>query len=134
MCFILIIVLLLLTACSTLGDNMKLTDNAASEGEKRIYSVHYQGKNYTECIRMCDDVGVTGYYEEGRHDSSGAIVIHSALRRTMTFSWRTPKGYDGFILGFMDASIDHRIGQYLYEYIDENTLLFQFKNPNNSNK
>ena len=90
------------------------------------YSINFNGIEYNDCQIVVDDLGHASKFPIWEPDPSGAIGFHYSLQHSTTISWRMPRDYDGFILGFMDGSTEWEPGQYVYEIVDENALFFRF--------
>lgn len=88
-----------------------------SDGERdssgECFTLSYNGEKYPYCVVQHSEHKFTEWY-------------YGLCTYTCTFYWRVPVGYDGMILGYYDHANPIPAGAYLYEAVDENTLLFRF--------
>ena len=102
------------------------TWNGGTSDGPNTFTVHYNGMDYAECQMVVDNNCWQDRIWMSRPTSSGALDMYYIYRYFLRVSWRMPEGYDGFVFGFLDASIEWEEGQSINEFADENTLFFRF--------
>lgn len=82
------------------------------EDNKKLYTIWYKGKEYTECKSMFSGSGF-GEWEDGILTWEGdAFVV-------------VPAGYDGMVVCFRNAALEGKAGDYIYDVADEDTIFFR---------
>ena len=82
------------------------------EDNKKLYTIWYKGKEYTECKSIFSGSGF-GEWEDGILTWEGdAFVV-------------VPAGYDGMVVCFRNAALEGKAGDYIYDVADEDTIFFR---------
>lgn len=76
------------------------------------FAVKYNDEEFTDCqfIKIIDNQGW------------GASRVSTCY---YTWYFRVPEGYDGVVIAFLNTGVDWQTGQYIYEILDDNSLLFR---------
>lgn len=80
--------------------------------------INHNGVDYDQYEVIWSDWATDGWDKENK-----------CITYTCVAAWRVPVGYDGYIMGFRDASIEPVDGQYVWEFMPADTLVFKFAYP-----
>ncbi|MDE7224204.1 MAG: hypothetical protein K2O34_10540 [Acetatifactor sp.] len=83
----------------------------ASDNSK-LYTIHYNGQDYTKCQFMFDGTGFGGWVDGVNTWEGEAFAI-------------VPIGYDGMVLCLRNAGLDWEEGEYIYDIADKDTIFFR---------
>ena len=81
--------------------------------------INFNGIEYDKYAKVWSEYKTDGWDMENKR------IVY-----TITIAWRMPVGYDGYMFGFYDGSITPVDGQYIWEFMNPETLVFRFPNTN----
>ena len=88
----------------------------------RTETWNWNGIDYNHCsFPVCDAI-LSDWDDETK-----------SCEYTCTFLWRVPKGYDGYLLGYYDGTIEPVNGKYIGDCINDDALVFRFANTRPTN-
>ena len=82
---------------------------------KKLYTVQFNGKDYTECKSMFSGSGFGEWVDGVQTWEGDAFVV-------------VPTGYDGMVVCFRNAGLEGKVGDYIYDVADEDTIFFRMGN------
>ncbi len=82
---------------------------------KKLYTVRFNGKDYTECKSMFSGSGFGEWVDGVQTWEGDAFVV-------------VPTGYDGMVVCFRNAGLEGKVGDYIYDVADEDTIFFRMGN------
>ena len=77
--------------------------------------VNFNGIEYDKCKTVWSEYKTSGWNME-----------YKFITYDITIAWLMPVGYDGYLFGFYDSSITPVDGQYIWEFLPAETLVFRF--------
>lgn len=105
-------------------------DNAWNYGMSiRNFSENYYQPTPWSVVNTVNFNGIDyGQYEEIWSDweTDGWDKENKTITYTVNIAWSMPVGYDGYMFGFYDAGIETVDGQYIWEFMPAETLIFRF--------
>lgn len=78
-------------------------------------TVNFNGVDYDKCDTIWGEWTTDGWNMENK-----------TITYTVNITWRVPVGYDGYLFGFYDGGIEPVDGQYIWEFMNPETLVFRF--------